>query len=504
MKRSRLRSLVAWPWRWPLIALLGVLPFVRALSFAHAYDDHTTLVATPALHEPIFTLLGHLLRGDGAFPDASRPWMVLSAVFDHALFGASPMGTHLTSLVLYALTIGSVYGLSFAVLRSRAHAAVAALLWAVMPVHAELVVAASYREDLFATLGVCTALTWMLWPSSHEHSWARALGIAGAWVLGLGGKESALVLVLLLPWLGRALLQRDAQGRLRWAAFWARRERSLTLLFLVLGVYAMWRYGLVLQGDGVARREGWSSLHALPRFEVWACVESLLPLRVQPFYADLGEAHATFWLPFVCLLALAWRMRAQPIGKALGMLLLGALLTSPLASPLNERADRYLAFTTIGTAWLAVLGLVWLCQTRRWPMQLIALVCASLLALRTAMLVAIWSSDLSVFREATQHVPESAKAWEGLAWAERIEGDVPAAEAALMQSLMLNPTRPSARVSLALMRLLQGDQAGARVLLEGLREEGLDDTHGYARAWHCASLVDASRARVIECAETGR
>ncbi len=481
-----------------------MLPFVRALSFAHVYDDHTTLVATPALREPLFTLLGHLLRGDGAFPDASRPWMVLSAVFDHALLGASPMGTHLTSLVLYALTVASVYGLSFAVLRSRAHAAVAALLWAVMPVHAELVVSASYREDLFATLGVCTALAWMLWPSRYEHSWARALGIAGAWALGLGGKESALVFVPLLFWLGPALLQRDARGGLRWTEFWVRRERSLTLLFLVFGVYAMWRYGLVLEGDGVPRREGWSSLHALPRYAMWGLLESLVPLRVQPFYADLGEAYATFWLPFGLLTALAFRVRERPIGKALGMLLLGALLSSPLTSPVNERADRYLAFTTIGTAWLVSLGLMWLGQRRRWPVQSMALVCASLLALRAATLAPIWSSDLALFREATQHVPESAKAWEGLAWAERMEGDVPAAEAALMQSLALDPRRPSARVSLALMRLLRGDQAGARVLLERLRDEGLEDTHGFARAWQCASLLEASRERVIDCAETGR
>ena len=417
--------------------------------------------------------------------------MVLSAALDHALFGASPVGTHLTSLVLYGLATGSVFALSFAVLRKREYAVIAALVWAWMPLHAELVVAASYREDLFAIVGVCTALALFLVPTPHAHGWGRAALVAGSWSVGLMGKESALVLLVLLPWLTPFPWQRDAKGAPRWASFFVQRERSITLLFLVLGVYLMWRYSLVLQGDGVARREGLSSLHALPRYLLWGVSESLLPVRVQPFYSSLGDARATFWLPLAAMLALAFGVRARPEGKALGMLLLGALLTAPLVGPLNERADRYLGFTTVGTAWLAALGVAWLAR-QDWPQarrsaRLIALLCALLLAMRAASLARIWSSDLTLFQEATERVPESAKAWDGLAWAERERGRLDAAEACLARSLRAEPGRPISRVSLAYMRLSRADREGALRILEAMEEDGLEETPGFAHVWRCAS-----------------
>jgi len=485
--------------------IAAVAPFAISLGFGHVYDDHATLVATPAAHLPFAAIARASLHGARWLPDVSRPAMAMSARLDHLLWGAQPWGTHLTSLALHALTAGAAYALGLALFRARHLALAAALLWATLPVHTEAVVCASYREDLFAALGVFGASALVLAPTPAAHGWTRAVAAAALTALGLAGKESALVLVpLLVALLVGAAPPTAIATRLQY------RERTLLLLALVLVAYAAWRVPLAWAGDGVARATaGTRGPHDDARFVVWAAARSLAPVAVDPIFAPLPRADARWWLA-AAPLALAWFVvRRRPIGFALAFLLFGGFATLPALGAANERADRYLLFTTFGTAALAALGLDAVARRLpsrvRAPRRRVVVALAAVLALalgaRSALAARPFANDLALWTYATARVPTSAKAWQARAWAERRAGRLADASRSLARSLALDPQRPETRLSAAYLALAQGAPDRARQLLVGLRAEGHGGLAGFARAWRCA--VASGNGQAADCLEGG-
>jgi hypothetical protein len=78
----------------------------------------------------------------------------LSYMVNYALHGYSPMGWHLTDLLLNALNAVLVWWLALRLFRQPAVALLSGLLFAVMPIHVEAVAWVSCRKDLLAALFV--------------------------------------------------------------------------------------------------------------------------------------------------------------------------------------------------------------------------------------------------------------------------------------------------------------------------------------------------------------
>ncbi|GAB4204665.1 MAG: hypothetical protein OHK0013_19790 [Sandaracinaceae bacterium] len=481
---------------WVALVFASASPFAVGLGFDHAYDDHYTIVSTPAARMSVSEILDGCLRGRADFPDVSRPAMVLSARLDHALWGAHPFGTHLSSLVLYVASASAAHALARVLLGRRDLALASAAIWATLPVHAEVVVSPSYREDLFAAIGVFGALAVLLAPAPRPHDWPRATCAALLAGLGLAGKESALTLVPLAAVLAPALASR---GGATWSEWAARRERTLALLALVLIAYAAWRAQLSISGDGVARAaRGARGPHDDARYLVWAVAASLWPVDVDPLYATLSPAGPAWWIGVVALVAVWAATRRTAVGHALSFLLVGALVTAPSIGPANERADRYLLFTTFGTSCLVVLGVAAIARRAQDPSRAMLWIVGALalaLGVRSAFAAQPWSSDLALWTHATERVPDSAKAWQGRAWAERRAGHLDAAAQSLAHSLALDPERPETRLSAAYLEIERGDLPRARELLRGLRDEGRTELRGMQRAWRCAFDVPTEDAR---------
>ncbi|MEZ4338902.1 MAG: tetratricopeptide repeat protein [Sandaracinaceae bacterium] len=474
--------------------ILGALPFAGGLGFQHVYDDHWTIVDNPTLRHPLPEILRALWSGRAqGIPDASRPAMVVTAWLDHRLFGASSVGTHLTSLALYLACVGALASLAFSLTRSRALAFTTALLWGVMPLHAEAVVSASYREDLLATLGVFAGLAVVLRPTATPHGWGRAATAAGCFALGLLGKESGLVLVPLLLALGP------------WdRAFWTRRERSLTALAAVALLYLSWRFGLAVAGDGVARADvsGFAALNASARYVCWSVWRSATPFETQAFFSDLGDASPLWWLPVLALVG-AWvglRSRAPAVATALAILVIGAWMTSPLIGPVNERADRYLVISTAGTALLWAMGVARvvrrLRRERAWVRPaLIAGPIALALGIQAHLASAVWTNDERLWTHGTEAAPSSPGPWDGLAWARRQRRDLDGAERALARAEALDPDRAQTRLSRAYLLLLTGRREEAMDVLGQLEREappdpaGGPELRGLSRARRCAGTA---------------
>jgi hypothetical protein len=469
---------------------------VVGLGFDHAYDDHYTIVSSPAARMSVTEILAACLRGEADLPDVSRPAMVLSARLDHALWGAHPVGTHFSSLVLYVASASAAHALARVLLRRCDLALAASLVWASLPVHAEVVVSPSYREDLFAAIGVFGSLAILLAPAERPHDWPRASCAALLATLGLAGKESALTLVPLLVVLGATLATHGGGTLSAWAA---RRERSLALVAVVLLTYGAWRAQISISGDGVARAvEGARGPHDDARYVLWALGASFWPVSVDPLHPELTPAGPGWWVG-LAIAVLVWaRARRATAGHALAFLLLGALLTAPSVGPANERADRYLLFTTFGSSCLLVLGIATLVSRVRGARHGVVATAAALalaLGARSAVACQPWSSDLALWTHATLRVPDSAKAWQARAWAERRRGRLDDAERSIARSLALDPDRPETRLSAAYVALERGERARAQALLRTLHDERHDALRGMRRAWRCAFEAPAEDAR---------
>ncbi|MCH9670337.1 MAG: tetratricopeptide repeat protein [Gammaproteobacteria bacterium] len=128
---------------WLAIAL-SILAYLRALGFAFVYDDLPQILDTPLIRSfeswPAF-FTQDIWAHKSADPTGTyyRPLYLLWLATNYQFFGIDPMGWHATSIFVHALVTGLVYHFARAVGATSATASIAALLFAVHPIHVESV-----------------------------------------------------------------------------------------------------------------------------------------------------------------------------------------------------------------------------------------------------------------------------------------------------------------------------------------------------------------------------
>lgn len=142
--------------------ILGITLFTSFLLFARNIDDgflvdDAALVYSALSYFP--DQLTELLKPD--FDTYWRPLGKLSFIPDAFLWGYNPIGYHLTSLVLYLVSIGLVFAIARR-LFSPKWAALAAAIFAFHPIHVGSVVWISARYDLLATVFILSACLFYL------------------------------------------------------------------------------------------------------------------------------------------------------------------------------------------------------------------------------------------------------------------------------------------------------------------------------------------------------
>jgi protein O-mannosyl-transferase len=481
-----------------LPALVGALAFAPVVGFGFVYDDHWTVEGNRDLDRPLPVLLraALLLRDEARdIADSTRPSMIASLHVDRSLFGSEPSGYHLHSLALYAGTCALAALFLLMLSRRPRVALIGGMVFALAPVHAEVVSAINYREDLIAAVGVLAALAWLCAPRVRPDSLDGAVWAATAWAIGLLGKESAVSLAPML--LALILVKRDALSWLR-----ARRV-TLIALGVTLGIWGGWRLAVRLKGlDDVPvapPRAALELVTATARYEVDAALRSLVPIVWSPEYAHEGKASALWLLPLLGLVGTALLLARRPALRlpATGILLglLAPLATSPLVGPINERADRYLFLGVLGGAlvWGFVLDRLMrrISRVGR-PLLLSALGLPLCLLAQTA--ARPWTNDFSLWSEATRRAPTATRAWVGLSQAQRRKGDLDAADASIDRALALDPQSKIARVTRVYNLITRGELDTARRELEQIRTLGGERQRGMPRATRCAALESPREA----------
>lgn len=355
----------------------------------------------------------------GAQSDLYRPVLLLSLSLDGKLFGDWLAGYHLSNILLHLIVTLLVYGFLRQLLlqapqpakRPDLYALLAALVFAVHPVHTEAVNSVFNRSDMLVSLGAVAGLWWLL--HFLESRPARAwVGLGIAYLFALLCKENAavipglaVVLILLLP--------ADSWG--------CRIRRSVPVLWMLLplGIYLYMRaHGLAAgaenEGEGIERVSAmvgeirFVSLGGLLNLAgKWGIGLRLMvwphPLQVNypPPPVAVSAILAALQLALIVTGLVQLRQGRSVLLAALAWFYLALLPASRLlalgdAGP--HLAERYLYLPSVGVAILLAFGLAWLGPRIGRPRAvLLTLLAALLLMPLTWLRNHEWRSDIRLF-----------------------------------------------------------------------------------------------------------
>ena len=522
-------------WAYLSVIAAALAAYATALhgSFVN-WDDEWLVLRNPYVRD--LTHLGTVLD-----PFATRmllgaeylPLRDLNTILDIRLFGLNPLGYRFGNWVLYGLTAGLGFTLLLEVLRDHRAAFAGALLWAVHPLHAEVVAWASARKDLLnAVFALLAAVLWLrgVRTGSVRTKWAAH----GAFLLATLSKSSAAALPGILALHEVLTGDRSIPP--------ARRLFRATLGVLPMLVVAAAGAALhSLHQAAVGAGPGWRGGDWLTNLFVVAGVhlrylrQAVLPYGLANDYAaDIGGAGGAWTLAGLglsVLLAVGAILAARRAPRVAWCGHWWLLLLVPVSNVLvpitNLSADRYLFLPTLGACALAGLGLSgWAARgpgAARSAAAALAAVTAvfGLLSARQAL---VWRDSVALWSNAVEVSPRCGRAWmnhgEALAAAGRIDEALASfrrmieaeplvanlwvhagnrlyalggperiqeVEAILQRGVAkAGPTEGGPLVALAWLRGQQGDREGAvRLLQEAVRRQPrLPQAHYNLGIWH--------------------
>ena len=422
-----------------VVTLLAWLP---GLSGSFHFDDLPNIVLDPATAQRA-DLLERLANG-------FRPLLRLSYALDHAVWGFDARGFLVTNLLIHLATVLLVWALALRRLDSALAAFAAAAVFALQPAHAAVVAWASGRSTGLATLFLVAALL------AHEHAAGRRRGWQAAslvaFMLAVLGKETALALpALLLLW---------ESTRAQPAPFAERFRRVAPTAIAAILLLAAALAGSSRLREILAFSFAWASpLEALAVHA--AALPISLSLWLRPW--ALAVEHAAHVSPramiagavalsAMVLLALRCRRALPLVTLALIWPLLVLLPTHSFIARLDPIVEKSLYPAWIGPSLAIGAAIAWLlAKLERRAAFACVLVFLGCLGAVSAWRATIWADPQALWREATEHAPDSARAWSNRAIAELDAGDQRQAARAVARALDLDPHATKAQdVALAI------------------------------------------------------
>jgi tetratricopeptide (TPR) repeat protein len=354
-----------------LLLLLAVVPYLNSLPNGFVYDDNNEVSTNPYIRSfghlgDIFStrILAHL--GARGATNYYRPISILGFLLCYKLFGLLPYGFHLANLVLHALMVCLLFGLTKRLFQDLWLGFVAAAVFALHPIHSESVAWVSAVTDLELAV-FCLAAFWFFLDSAKPNG-ARSelaqLGMASTFVLALLSKEAAVTLPLVATVYEHFYRDdREAttarQKLARYGVLWLLVVAYVLFRIRFFGAFApvlltahvSW-YEAILSGFALAGEYLWKMLWPVQLSAYYAFHKSVSPLdpRVLSGAAALGLCAVAF--------GVLWR-RSRPIsfGFVWFFLTLAPVLNSRWLGP-NVFTERYLYLPSVGLCWVAAWGIL--------------------------------------------------------------------------------------------------------------------------------------------------
>ncbi len=434
-----------------LAAVAAVVASANTLRNGFVYDDKFQILEnrwlTSLRHLPD-AFANNVWAFEGSASNYYRPLMHVSYILSYQLVGLSAWGFHAVNVLLHACASVVVVLLTRRLLRAGGTddrgatlgAAIAGAVFAVHPIHTEVVAWVAGVTEIEFTLACLVALL------LHGRPGAIARwGTAAALFVGLFAKETAIALPFLLVACDLSVLPTP-----RGAAAWARRYLPC---LVALAVYAAIRLSVVPSLTPLRRHEELGTLgyvvNVFPLFAAYLA-KLVVPVHLTAFHtfhpvallSARGIASVLATVAFAGAALLAWRC-ARP--ALFGLVAIAAPLLPVLYIPAlgeNTFAERYLYLPSFGFVFLLGLAVAHLDRLRpRWRPGLIAAGAAICMAGAAATISrnAVWRDDFTLWTDTAQKSPDSSYVQNevGVSYAER--GDMPAAIAHYVAALRLTP-----------------------------------------------------------------
>jgi protein O-mannosyl-transferase len=429
--------------RWLLALAFGLtlLTYLQVWRFDFVYDDHLQIVNNPKIRAWNYVggyFTSQLWANVGNFDRSSnyyRPLFLFWLRLNYALFGLQASWWHAASLALHLLVVWLAYRAALRLLELMAYedamrrttAALAALIFALHPVHVEPVAWISASSELLLTIFFLLAFTAYV-DSRLQAGRRRGMAVSLAFFgVALLAKETALMLVLVL--VGCEVLVRRTQNRdSNWWWSFARDSATIGPWGAVAVVYLVVRrlvlgelgHAQVLLGNHVVLKTLPALLWFYARHLLWPYPLALL---YDVFYVD--SVHSPqFVIPALAMLPIAaaiWAACRRSCAAQLATLWMGVTLLPVLDVSLlrfNALAqDRYLYLPSFGFCIVVALLLARLYNAQRFHRAALYAVLAltAAMSVLAAREVAPWENDVLLFGNAVAVSPGNAMAKTSLA-----------------------------------------------------------------------------------------
>jgi len=452
-----------------LVVLAALATFALGLGHDFVFDDVPVIAGDPRLEHPFE--LGPIFGAGYWAADASgatrlwRPLTTWSFALGRLVHGPGPGGVLAINWLLNAACSVLVFALACRIVRRRDVALLAGLVFAVHPVHVEVVSNGVGRGELlaaaFSLAAILLHLGWLDRRGEHaaaprgrpaapgpqvDARFAAALVCYG---LAMLAKESAAVvpgLIFLCDWFGRE------GGRLRPMLRPARLAGYFAYAIPLAAVVAGRAEVIGLAAPQVAE----VMVGATPTQRIVLALDVIarttaqlaVPITLAAEYSDYRRlvreiTPADAVLPLLAcgllaggIVAAALRGR-RAIALGLLFLLLAGLPTNNLLVAIGTiRGDRLLYLSSAGFA-IAFAAIVLRFVPAGRPATIATAVVAALLAGRAVVRIPAWKTEASLVRATVIDSPGNAPSWARLGDLERGAGDFAAAEAAYDRALAL-------------------------------------------------------------------
>jgi tetratricopeptide (TPR) repeat protein len=425
-----------------LLPLLGLVTFVvysGTLSFEFVWDDWPQIVNSPIIRS--WSNLPRAFGSDLWYHVARhqvyyRPLFVAWSMLNYTLFGLQPWGWHLGAVLLHVGAVAAMFWLARRLGLEYWTAALAALIFALHPVHIEPVTWVSAASDTMVTIFAALAFAAFLDardqarnPDSKKRSawWIASLALLACALLT---KEMAVVftaLVGIYSWLHPAEGKKSPVHRTLGAVMEAAPYAAVTLTYALLRKHAL----LHATGQFDPNHGMIDVARTLPLVLSIYLRQLLLPVGITGLYYTPYVTTAILSqvvLPAVVLGAVLvglwyWNRREGNSRVAFA----GLWLLVGLAPALYLRnfgngdfvRDRYMYLPSIGFAILAALGLRRLPSLKGWNAQAVQgaavlVLCSGYVCASLAQQVH-WGNDLLLLVRGQSLYPGNPYAMAGLA-----------------------------------------------------------------------------------------
>jgi len=187
-----------------ILCIVSILLYSNTLKHGYAYDDFSVIAENRIVTKGI-SAIPEILSTPyrwGYFRTANDMYRPLSLVMfaaEYQMFDADPAVSHLVNVVLYACCVMLLF-IFFKVLfkESNIPAFMAALLFALHPIHTEVVANIKSRDELLCFLFVVSALIFFIKYVEHGKIATLAFGSL-LYLLALLSKETAASLLIIIP-----------------------------------------------------------------------------------------------------------------------------------------------------------------------------------------------------------------------------------------------------------------------------------------------------------------